>query len=170
MDEAWITLTNGSPVNLKTITKFSVLGKGKNLIIYHNISEGLGATMKFSFVTILIAQQNFIRVRQGLVNIGAFRDPLPLPESTITALDVVSGTSVGGTAVQISGTDLTYNGIVTFGGTLVDEVSLVSSAAGLPVTPYLLVKTPAHAVGVVDIVYTDFLGRPALLAGAYTYV
>ncbi len=82
--------------------------------------------------------------------------------SSVTAMTPSRGTSAGGTVVTIAGAGL--SGVVQ-GDVLIDGVAALSVSAaadGLSVT----CVTPAHAVGLVDVVVTGI----GTLTGAYTFV
>jgi hypothetical protein len=79
---------------------------------------------------------------------------------TITGLTPTSGTTVGGDTVTVTGTELGSTTQVTFGGTP------ASFQAGSDTQ--LVVTTPAHAAGVVDVVVTS-PGGTATATAAYTY-
>jgi len=81
---------------------------------------------------------------------------------TFTAISPVSGPSLGGGSVTISGTNLTATSKVTIGG--VALVSPTISTANQTITGTL----PAHAPGAVDVVITTE-GGPVTAATAYNY-
>jgi hypothetical protein len=82
---------------------------------------------------------------------------------TVTGVTPAQGTTGGGTAVTVSGTNF-YVGspTVTFGGTAATSVSVVSKSS-------ITCVTPLHAAGVVDVVVTTASG-PGTGAGAYEYI
>ena len=73
-----------------------------------------------------------------------------------------TGTSAGGTAVQIVGEGLIGSTGVTFGGTAGTAFSVVSDAL-------INVTTPAHAAGAVNVVVANPRGNVTVTNG-YTYV
>ncbi|MDP3396419.1 MAG: IPT/TIG domain-containing protein [Methanoregula sp.] len=85
---------------------------------------------------------------------------------TFTNITPASGTTLGGTTVTISGTNLIganaggVNGNVTIGGSLVTIVSVVSDS--------ITATTPAHAAGAVNVVITTPNGT-ATGTGVYSY-
>jgi hypothetical protein len=89
-------------------------------------------------------------------------EPAPDPAPTITSLDVVLGTTAGGTAVDITGTGFTATPGVTFGGTAATSVVRVSAT-------HVTCVTPAHAVGAVDVVLTNPDTQAATKTNGYTY-
>ncbi len=81
--------------------------------------------------------------------------------STLTAISPNTGTSSGGTGITLSGTGLTGATAVTFNGVPATSVNVVNSTTVTAVTP-------AHAVGVVDVVIDTPAGG-ATLTNGYTY-
>jgi len=82
--------------------------------------------------------------------------------STLTSIDLRAGRTTGGTVITLTGTGLTDATSVTFGGIEADPIFVEDST-----TVYAL--TPAHSLGVVDIVIDTPAGG-ATLAEGYTYV
>ena len=66
---------------------------------------------------------------------------------TLTGIDPTSGTAAGGTYVILTGTNLAGTTGVDFGGTPATIITATDTA--------LLVTTPAHAAGTVDVTATD---------------
>jgi hypothetical protein len=81
---------------------------------------------------------------------------------TLTAIDPASGPTGGGTQVTLTGTGFEPASAVTFDG---QPAALVSGGA-----TSLVVTSPAHAAGAVDVVVTNADGQSATLAAAFTYV
>lgn len=79
----------------------------------------------------------------------------------ITGVSPTSGSTLGGTTVYITGTDLDTVTGVTFGGT-------AATAYEIEGETLIQAVTPAHAAGAVDVVLTDG-ETPVTLAGGYTY-
>jgi hypothetical protein len=85
----------------------------------------------------------------------------------VTAVLPTSGSTVGATAVTVSGTGFQTGATVTFGGTA--ATSVVVAANGLSLTAV----TPAHAAGLVSIVVTNpaaAAGLSGTLTNAFTYI
>jgi hypothetical protein len=80
---------------------------------------------------------------------------------TISKISPNSGSSNGGTAVTITGTNFIAGATVTFGGTAATNVIVVSSTS-------ITATTPAHAAGAVNVVVTDSSGSGTLTNG-FTY-
>ncbi len=73
------------------------------------------------------------------------------PVPTVTKLGPASGSTVGGTTVTITGTNLTGATAVKFGGIAATAVNVVSSTS-------LTCTTPAHLGGTVDVTVTTSFG------------
>ncbi|MEW5981618.1 MAG: IPT/TIG domain-containing protein [Acidobacteriota bacterium] len=86
--------------------------------------------------------------------------PAPLP--TLISVAPASGTTAGGTATTLTGTNFTAGATVTFGGVAATGVSVDSATT-------IRAVAPAHGAGAVDVIVT--LGtQTAMLPGGYTYV
>lgn len=81
---------------------------------------------------------------------------------TITSLDVVTGSTSGGTAVAITGTGFKNGCTVTFDGVAATSIVVASSTS-------ITCVTPAHASGAVDVVITNVDSRSVTSSSAYTY-
>lgn len=81
----------------------------------------------------------------------------PAP-STVTSVAPSSGTTAGGLAVTITGTNFSGTPVVTFGGSAATSIVVVNSAT-------ITCVTPAHAVGAVTVAVDA-----GSLASAFTYV
>jgi len=94
---------------------------------------------------------------------GGSDDPPATPAPTATSVLPTSGTTGGGTAVVLTGTNFVTGATVTVGGT---------AATGVTVTPPTTINftTPAHAAGAVDVVVTNPDAQSATLAGGFTYL
>ena len=85
------------------------------------------------------------------------------PTPTITGVSPSTGTTAGGTAVTITGTDFATAASVTFGGTAATAVTVVGDTN-------MTVTTQAHEAGIVDVVITNQFNRSGTLTNGYTYV
>ena len=84
------------------------------------------------------------------------------PVPTVTSISPATGPSAGGTAVTITGTNLTGATAVTIGGVAATGITVVNATT-------ITATTPAHAAGPVDVVVTT-PGGSATGTGIYTYV
>ncbi|WP_433219477.1 IPT/TIG domain-containing protein [Dactylosporangium sp. CS-047395] len=87
---------------------------------------------------------------------------VPLPGPTATSISPATGSTAGGTAVTITGTDLSGVMGVTIGGTAATSVVPVNATTVTAVTP-------AHVAGNVPVSVSTILGS-ATVTGGYTYV
>ncbi len=84
-----------------------------------------------------------------------------LTTPTITSISPVTGLNAGGTTVTLTGSNFSGATSVTFGGVAGTDMVVVSSTS-------ITVKTPEHALGLVNIAVINNFGT-ASLTGAYTY-
>ena len=82
---------------------------------------------------------------------------------TVTSVSPNSGTTAGGTAVTITGTNFAAGATVTFGGTAATNV-VVTSATTITAT------TPAGVAGAVAVAVTNPSGLSGSLASGFTYL
>ena len=80
---------------------------------------------------------------------------------TVTAISPSAGTTAGGTAVTITGTNFLAPATVTLGGTAATAVSVVDSTT-------ITATTPPHAAGAVDVVVQSNT-QSATLTNGYVY-
>ena len=82
---------------------------------------------------------------------------------TLAAVAPVSGPITGGTQLTLSGTGFASGATVTVGGAAATDVVIVSDVLARAVVP-------AHAAGVVDVVFTNDDNQAATLDDGFTYV
>ncbi len=89
----------------------------------------------------------------------------PVSATTVTAVSPTYGSTSGGTAVTITGTNLTGASAVKFGGVAATNVTVVNSTR-------ITCTSPAHAGGQVDVTVTTPLGTSSATGTGndYTYV
>ncbi len=80
----------------------------------------------------------------------------------VSAVAPPSGSTAGGTAVTITGSNFQTGAAVTFGGVAATNVVVPSSTS-------ITATTPAHAAGAVDVVVTNPDTKSGTLAGGFTY-
>lgn len=80
----------------------------------------------------------------------------------VTSVSPASGTTLGGTAVTVTGANFSAGATVIFGGTAATQVTTVSPTS-------ITATTPQHAAGAVDVVVT-LNGQSGSLPGGYTFV
>ena len=76
-----------------------------------------------------------------------FEAPIPPGLPTLTGIDPTEGPETGGTTALLTGTNLTGTTGVDFGGTPATIITVTDTA--------ILVTTPAHTAGTVDVTATD---------------
>jgi rhamnogalacturonyl hydrolase YesR len=82
---------------------------------------------------------------------------------TVTGVSPNSGTTAGGTAVTITGTNFVTGAAVTFGGTAATSVVVVSSTS-------ITAKTPAGSAGAVTVTVTNTGAPSGSLTSGFTYI
>jgi formylglycine-generating enzyme required for sulfatase activity len=90
------------------------------------------------------------------------RDVVPTPAPTVSSVSPTSGSTLGGTAITITGTNLTGASSVTVGGVAATSVVVVSSTS-------ITAVTPAGTAGAKTIAVTT-AGGTASLTNGFTYV
>lgn len=91
---------------------------------------------------------------------GAFTYQHPAPTASLVA--PATGTSAGGTAITITGTQFRTGATVTVGGTAATNVVVVSATS-------ITATTPAKPIGATSIVVANSDGQSATLTNAFTY-
>jgi hypothetical protein len=86
-----------------------------------------------------------------------------VPRPTIASVAPASGTSLGGTPITVTGTNLLPGALVTVGGQQATGVNVAGPTQ-------LTAITPAHAAGAVAVTVTNLSGQQRSLASAFTYV
>jgi hypothetical protein len=84
-------------------------------------------------------------------------------DPTITDISPNTGTTAGGTAITITGTEFATNATVTFGGVSATSITVVSATE-------ITCVTPAGTAGVVDVVVTNTDTGTVTSVGGFTYV
>ena len=90
-------------------------------------------------------------------------DDAPPPAPVVTSISPASGTTEGGTAVTISGSNFAAGATVMIGGTAATDVVVVSATS-------ITAVTPAHSAGAADVVVTNPDGQSATLPAGFTFV
>ena len=101
----------------------------------------------------------------GVVALGCESSPLPSPTSSsapiVSSVSPNMGSTDGAAMIRVAGTGFLSGATVTLDG-LAAQVTSVSSAA-------IVARTPAHALGKVDVVVTNPDGTSGRLQGGYTF-
>jgi len=85
-----------------------------------------------------------------------------LPAVTVTSVSPTGGTIAGGSAVTINGTGFLSGASVTFGGSAATNVVVVSAIK-------ITARTPAHALGAVNVTVTNTNTASGTLTNGYLY-
>ena len=94
-----------------------------------------------------------------MATFSAVSGPLP----TVSSVAPNSGSTAGGTAVTITGTNFVAGATVNFGSTAATNVTVVNSTS-------ITATSPAGSAGAVTVTVTDPGGQSGSLASGYTYV
>lgn len=94
---------------------------------------------------------------------GGIAPPPPTAALSITAVEPEVGLAAGGMPVLVRGTGFTAGVTVTFDTTAGTNVEIIDST-------HLVVTTPAHAVGMVNVTVTDTAGETNTLTNGYGYI
>lgn len=93
---------------------------------------------------------------------GSSTQPSNVTAPRVTSISPASGTTLGGTAVTLTGANFSAGAAVTVGGAAATQLTVVSPTS-------ITATTPQHAAGAVDVVVT-LNGQSGALAGGYTFV
>ena len=143
-----------------TGAQFSAPGSGfanRMINAYGNIAEDeiVSSTGSYSATA---TTQSSVWVMQAVT----FRGSGQVAGPAVTGISPGSGTTVGGTAVTITGTGFLAGASVTLGGTAATSVTVVSSTS-------ITATTPAHTAGAANVVVTNSGGQSGTLNNGYTY-
>ena len=94
-----------------------------------------------------------------MVTFSAVSGPVP----TVSSVSPNSGSTAGGTAVTITGTNFVAGAAVTFGSTAATNVAVVNSTT-------ITATTPAGSAGAVTVTVTNPGGQSGSLTSAFTYI
>jgi photosystem II stability/assembly factor-like uncharacterized protein len=138
--------------------------------VYRSVNRGASwAPFSLGLTELNVLAFGFTRTTPSTVFAGtqygsvfAAQPPVALGPA-LSAVNPSSGPTGGGTRVTLTGTNLSADALVTFGGTAAGNVTSSGPTS-------LAVTTNAHAAGAVDVVVTNPDGQFATLAGGFTYV
>ncbi len=94
-----------------------------------------------------------------MVTFSAVSGPVP----TVSSVSPNSGSTAGGTAVTITGTNFVTGATVTFGASAATNVAVVNSTT-------ITATTPVGSAGAVTVTVTNPGGQSGSLASAFTYI
>lgn len=92
-----------------------------------------------------------------------------LPPPVVTTISVNTGSTAGGTPLRIIGSGFQGGGTVTFGGARAERTGYDPRVPG-GASGSMIVSTPAHGAGLVDVIVTNPDGQAVRLANAYEYL
>jgi hypothetical protein len=167
------TISGVSPSTGPTAGSTAVTITGTNFVFGASVTFGGTAATGVTFVGSTQLYVTTPAHAAGAVNVvvtnpdnqtATFTNGFTYTPSTpmITAVSPNSGSTLGGTAVTITGTNFVFGASVTFGGTAATGVTFVSSTQ-------LYATTPAHAAGAVNVVVTNPDSQTATLSNSFTY-
>jgi hypothetical protein len=88
--------------------------------------------------------------------------PSPQPAPAVTSISPNSGSTSGGTAVTITGSNFASGAAVKFDSIAATNVNVVN-------TTTITATTPAHAAGAVNVIVTNTSGQSGTLSNGFTY-
>lgn len=164
----WLITDTGVPINLDYVTKVKygadfTVPKPLMVVLYHPVSAGQGATEALVYATADEALASYEAIIDAIVGLNIVTDLRPrIP--VIESLDVITGPAAGGTNVTLTGSGFIEGCTITFDAVTAIVVSVSDDGTTI------LVIAPAHAAGLVDIVYDDTEADAVTSTGAFTYV
>ena len=109
------------------------------------------------------SQAYFDRVIIGVGEVPTSFPTIPISAPTITDISPATGSTAGGTAVTITGTEFATGATVMFGRVSATSITIVSATE-------ITCVTPAHVAGAVDVVVTNTDTGTVTSAGGFTYI
>ncbi len=165
------TLSSVSPASGSSSGGTAVTLTGTNFVAGATVSFGGTAATNVTVVSSTSITATTPAHAAGAVNVvvsdtggsvtltNGFTYASPVP--TLSSVSPASGSSSGGTAVTLTGTNFVAGATVSFGGTAATNVTVVSSTS-------ITATTPAHAAGAVNVVVSD-TGGSVTLTNGFTY-
>ncbi len=168
------TTSNSGPA---TTTGPNELIVGANMVSSVSIAAGAGFTLRVKTPNDGDVAEDMVAASAGtysatatlssgnwVMQLAAFKlVTASAPAPTIITVAPASGSTAGGTALTITGTNFVSGATVTVGGTAATAVSVVNSTT-------ITATAPAHAAGAVGVTVTNPDAQAATLANAFTYV
>jgi hypothetical protein len=162
-------VANSGPASTTSLNEL-IFGAGMTFDVYKAAGSG--------FTDRVITNFGDIAEDATVASTGVYSAPAPLSASapwvmqmavfrgqsafTVNGISPSSGTTSGGTSVEITGTGFLAGATVSLGGTAATGVTLVSSTS-------ITATTPAHAAGAVNVVVTNTSNQSGTLSSGYTY-
>jgi hypothetical protein len=167
------TVTGVSPNNGSTAGGSNVTITGTNFVAGATVTFGSTAATNVSVTSNTTITATSPSGSAGAVTVtvtesgqsgslaNAFTYVAPTP--TVTAVSPTSGSTLGGTAVTISGTNFATGATVKFGSVPATNVSVTNSTT-------MTATSPANSAGAVTVMVTNPSGQSGSLASAFSYV
>jgi hypothetical protein len=135
---------------------------GQNLTLLATVPSGTHA-IPLSSMNLATGSQSFYVEASGKASIQnkMSNGVAYVPAVTISAVSPTSGSTAGGTAVTITGTNFQAGATVSFGGTPATVTSVAATS--------ISVVTPSHAAATVDVVVANPDGSGATSSASFTY-
>jgi hypothetical protein len=130
---------------------------------YCHLLSGCGVTNVFHPETVIVFGPRVDRA----INVDHCIFPLSAnPAPTVTSISPISGTASGGTAITVTGTNFRSPASVAFA-----DLGAGKAATGVVVvsSTKITATTPAHSVGLKDVVVMNPDQQTGTLRNAYTY-
>jgi len=168
------TLSMVNPAIGTTLGGTSVTITGSNFVTGVTVAfDGLNAVVTNStatavFVTTPAHAAGAVAVlvtnpdNQSAIQAAAFTFVAP-PSPSIASVSPGNGLSIGGTGINLTGTNFALGAIVELGGVAAMNVVVISATA-------LTATTPAHAAGQVDVVVRNVDNQSGILPNGFTYI
>ena len=165
------------PCGATTTTSANEVIFGANMVAHRPAAAGSGFTSRI--ITVPdgdIAEDEDVVATAGSYSATATLSPAgawvmqmvtfiatPAPVPTVISVTPNNGSTAGGTAVTITGTNYAAGATVTFGSTAATNVTVVNSTT-------ITATTPAGSAGATTVTVTNTTGRSGSLSSAFTYV
>jgi hypothetical protein len=178
------TTNTAAATSTSTTTSLTTVASGSLVVqgiwSYGHLAAGAGATpiltdTQFGGAGIFVSSgspvapaQNvsMTTISDGAASTGVIMAsfaPVSGPVPTVSSVAPSSGSTAGGTAVTITGTNFAAGATVNFGSTAATDVTVVNSTT-------ITATTPAGGAGAVTVTVTDPGGQSGSLASAFTYI
>lgn len=124
--------------------------------------DDLGNFAKYTPPTIANGKVYLATFSNQLVVYG-LNPSTPNTAPTVASVSPISGSTGGGTAITITGTNFVSGATVTFGGVAALNVSTINGTT-------ISATTPAHAAGLVDVIVTNPSAESGTLTNGFSYI
>jgi hypothetical protein len=150
-----VTLTGQ---NFTSGTKVTFGGAAATSVAVVSATQMTANTPQHAPATVNVAVTN----PNGLASTASNAFKFVAPPPTLSSVSPTSGTTAGGTAVNVTGQNFASGATVAFGGTAATSVVVLNATQ-------ITANTPAHAQGSVNVVVTNTDGQSATLTSGFTF-